>query len=80
MVTPTPQQVYNALLNGNNDLLLIENLVSTGEAAFSFIRTTDLDDDVKYAFFELEKRFQFFAKLVFLVYGDRSGRAGVKHA
>ncbi|MCX6316108.1 MAG: hypothetical protein NTW29_02370 [Bacteroidetes bacterium] len=64
MATPNPQRVYEALLNGNKDLFLLDNLISTGKAVFCFLRAADLDDEMKYAFFELEKRFHFYASLL----------------
>jgi hypothetical protein len=62
--TPTPAQVLEALLDGNEDLFLLDNLISTGNAIIRFIWLTDLDDDVKNAFFELEKRFRLYATLM----------------
>ncbi|MCX6320112.1 MAG: hypothetical protein NTW29_22725 [Bacteroidetes bacterium] len=79
MATPTPEQVYKALLNGNDDLFLLDNLVSTGEAAFNLIHSTELDGDMKYVFFELEKRFQFYATLVLQLYGTQPDQR-LRHA
>ncbi|MCX6318499.1 MAG: hypothetical protein NTW29_14500 [Bacteroidetes bacterium] len=61
---PTPERIREALLAGNNDLFLLDNLIATGNAIIHFIYLTPLDGPTKYAFFELEKRFRMYAELL----------------
>lgn len=61
---PTPAQVIDALLDDNEDLFLLDNLIATGEAVFTLIWLSEIDERLKQIFFQLEKRFNFYAKLV----------------
>jgi hypothetical protein len=63
MTQPTPAQVMDALLNGNNDLFVVDNLIATGKAIIHFVSTSDLDADWKYSLHELEQRFLLYARL-----------------
>ncbi|MCX6318600.1 MAG: hypothetical protein NTW29_15005 [Bacteroidetes bacterium] len=67
----TPQQLLEALLDGNNDLLLLDNLIAAGEAAFHIIYNSTLDDDMKQVTFQVEKRFQLYATLLQFRDGNR---------
>jgi hypothetical protein len=61
---PTPEQVVKALLAGNKEFFLLDELIATGEAIFNLIRLADADSDLKYTAFQLEKRFTFYASLI----------------
>jgi hypothetical protein len=61
---PTPAQVIEALLYDNEDLFLLDNLIATGEALFSLIWLSEIDERVKQIAFQLEKRFNFYATLL----------------
>ncbi|MCX6319647.1 MAG: hypothetical protein NTW29_20380 [Bacteroidetes bacterium] len=43
MTTPTPKQVMEAMLDGNNDFFVVDNLISTGKAIIHFAYTSELD-------------------------------------
>ncbi|MCX6316869.1 MAG: hypothetical protein NTW29_06245 [Bacteroidetes bacterium] len=64
MTRPTPAQVMEALLDGNEDLFIVDNLISTGKAIIYVAQRGKLDADGKYALFELEKRFLFYARML----------------
>ncbi|MCX6319538.1 MAG: hypothetical protein NTW29_19835 [Bacteroidetes bacterium] len=61
---PTPEQIMKALQDGNRELNLLDELIATSEAAFSLIRFTDVDYELKHSFLQLEKRFGFYARLL----------------
>ncbi|MCX6318616.1 MAG: hypothetical protein NTW29_15085 [Bacteroidetes bacterium] len=60
---PTPKQVMDALLNGNNDLFVVDNIISSAKAIIHFVSTSDLDADWKYSLHELEQRFLLYARI-----------------
>ena len=60
----TPEEIKAALvqtLNSEPDAL--DELIATGEAVFSLLSQTELEEDVKNAFYQLEKQFMFYAAL-----------------
>ncbi|MCX6319714.1 MAG: hypothetical protein NTW29_20715 [Bacteroidetes bacterium] len=63
MTRPTPAQVKEALLNGNNDLFVVDNIIATSKAIIHFVSISDLDADWKYSLHELEQRFLLYARL-----------------
>lgn len=42
----------------------LDELIATGEAVFTFIRFVRMDEDLKKAFYQLEKQFDFYKNLV----------------
>ncbi|MCX6319585.1 MAG: hypothetical protein NTW29_20070 [Bacteroidetes bacterium] len=61
---PTHQQLLEALLDGNDDLLLLDNLIDAGEAAFHVIYHSAMEDHLKLVSFQIEKRFKLYATLL----------------
>ncbi|MCX6316268.1 MAG: hypothetical protein NTW29_03200 [Bacteroidetes bacterium] len=63
MTRPTPQQVLQALLDGNEDLFIVDNIISTAKAILYVAQTGKLSTEGKYTLFELEKRLLFYVRL-----------------
>lgn len=61
---PTPDQVMSALLHDVHELDPLDNLIATSEAVFNLIRISEMDILAKNAFYQLEKQFGFYARLV----------------
>jgi hypothetical protein len=61
---PTPEQIAKALLAGNKEFFLLDELIATGEAVFSLIRLTDVSTELKNTAYQLERRFDFYASLI----------------
>jgi hypothetical protein len=61
---PTPEQLARILLGTEGDINLLDELIATGEAAFSLIRHSELEPDLKSAFHQLEKQFSFYSQLL----------------
>lgn len=60
---PTAAEIKEALLPDNDTLDALDELIATGEAVFAMIRFSELDLGIKSAFCQLEKQFEFYAKL-----------------
>jgi hypothetical protein len=61
---PNLQQLLEALLDDNEDLLLLDNLISIGEATFLLVSHSGIKADLQCVFFQLEKRFRLYARLL----------------
>jgi hypothetical protein len=60
----TPEQIIKVLLSGDEEINLVDELIATGEAAFSLIRHSEMELDLKCAFHQLEKQYVFYTRLV----------------
>ncbi|MCX6319888.1 MAG: hypothetical protein NTW29_21595 [Bacteroidetes bacterium] len=60
---PTPAQVMEALLDGNNDLFVVDNIISSAKAFMHIVNTAEFDGDWKYTLFELEKSFLLYTRI-----------------
>ena len=60
----TAIQIKEALLPKNELLYPLEELISTGEAVFEFIRQSEMDLNLKNAFFRLEKQLDLYKNLL----------------
>lgn len=60
----TPEQIIKVLLSGDGEINLVDELIATGDAAFSLIRHSEMDDELKCAFHQLEKQYLFYSRLV----------------
>jgi hypothetical protein len=61
---PTPEQILKAFLHDDPELDPLDDLIATGEAIFNLIRISELDHLAKNAFYQLEKQFGFYSRLV----------------
>lgn len=58
------EDLKKSLLPSHEMRIPIEELIATAEAAFEFIRGSDLDQSTKDAFYQLEKQFDFYKNLI----------------
>jgi hypothetical protein len=60
------EELTEAFLQHNSGNHAVEELIATTESVFTFIRNSDMDDEKKNAFWQLEKQFLFYKNLVLL--------------
>jgi hypothetical protein len=61
---PTIEQILKALLPGDVPPDPLGELITTGQAVFTFIRQSKMKPSLKEAFYELEKKFVFYATIL----------------
>ena len=59
----TAEEIKESLLAANELSRPIEDLIATGEAVFEFIRRSKMKESTKSAFYQLEKRREFYKNL-----------------
>lgn len=67
---PSAEQIRAALLTGNENLNPLDELLSTVEAVFYFVRLLDIDPDLKMAFEPMYRQFRFYSNMVVLASGN----------
>lgn len=64
----TAEELKQSLISSYDLNFPVGELISTGEAVFEFVKISEMDLSTKNAFYQLEKQFKFYKRLVELRY------------